>query len=101
MLIHFGNNESGERKPARCLDSGHLEGMLEVVSINTYPRTKIAFTAAGLTEYVGYNKNASASSADTSWIVTKFAYDASSRNIDSQTFGDIAWDNITATSWDI
>lgn len=100
MLIHGGNKTVGGEKPVRVLDAGHLEGMLEVVSINTYPRRNIAYTAGGLTEFLSMNKNASATTADATWIITKFVYDGSNRLLDSQTLV-AAVDNMTGAAWDI
>ena len=99
-LIHAGNESPGGKKAVRCLDAGHLDGIIEVVSINAYPRQKVAYTTAGLPEFRGFHKDASATVADINWIVTKYAYDGSSRFIDSQTLV-VAWSAATASAWDI
>lgn len=100
MLIHGGNKTPGGEIPIRVLDQGHQEGMQEVISINTYPLRKIAYTAAGLTEFLGMNKNASNTVGALDWIITKFVYDGSNRMTDSQTLN-MAWSSITAGAWDI
>jgi hypothetical protein len=99
MLMH-GSGDSANDLPVRVLSYDKMAGIIEVVTNTTYPRCKIAYDAAGLIQFQGFNRNASCATTDMDWMITKFAYDVSSRLIDSQTLI-MSWGSVTAGAWNI
>lgn len=89
--------------PLKGVESGGLAGTIEVISSMPYPRQKWEYTNTSRLIYAGYNKNQSATTTDTDWIITKYAHasnTATAMPIDSQTLVG-SWATHTSLAWDI
>lgn len=103
VLVHFGKGENENKRPAKGFIDGTLNGTLEIASVHSYPREKYEYTNTSQVIYIGVHRDASATTADTSWTVIKFAYDADTNTAqltDRQILTG-AWDNRATLAWDI
>jgi len=97
-LIH--GKKSNTTYPINVIggDKSQLAGILEVVSINVYPRQKFDYTNTSLCVYMGFNKRYDASSTDTDWIIVKRKYNADNLPEEHQILVG-AWSNRGGLSW--
>jgi hypothetical protein len=101
-LIYVGDGRE-DMRPAKGFVDGTLNGTIETASIAAYPREKYEYTNTSRVVYIGYNRDASATTADTDWTVIKHVYDANTETanlIDRQILPG-SWDNRASLAWDI
>ena len=77
-----------------------MNGVLEIVSINAYPRQIIDYSNTTRAIYVGYNRDASAASAATDWIIIKRDYNSNGLPIQHQILVG-SWTGRASLLWDI
>lgn len=102
VLMQVGKGEN-DKRPLLGFADGHLEGTIEMVTLNVYPRMKYEYTKTSMPIYIGHNRDASATATDADWDIIKYAYSAdtvTAMPVDVQVLRG-AWSGRAALGWDI
>ena len=99
MALAHGKN-STSTFPLQVLGKGIMNGVLETVSINAYPRQRIDYSSTTRAIYVGYNRAASATAGASNWIIIKRHYNANGL-VDEHQILTGSWTGRAALLWDI
>ena len=95
-LIH--GKQSATTYPIKVLGGGTMNGVLEVVSTNVYPRQKFEYTNTAQCIYMGFHTNPNAQDTAADWIILKRAYNSDGLPTQHQVLVG-AWSTHTTMSW--